>query len=298
MSTLTKVFVVLLVVFSIAFTAMTVSIVAQTTNWKGNADKYAEQARIADTNLRNLIAGNAAELAAARDTLNGHLERVGELEKQLQTTKTEVSQLTTDLAKVAAEKTSAEAMSRGLLAQLQVSEAGRTEYQKQRDELEKQSIDLQRRNIDLNDRVNEQTARIAVLQQRQRHSEQTENILKLENEKLSSELRRIPAGAAMEDTAGSAMKGVVALAPVAVTPIRGQIIEVAGNIVTVSVGSADGVKKEMVFVIYRGDQYIGDLKITLVDPNRAAGRMIQSTATPQVGDQVSDALRFSGSRGG
>jgi hypothetical protein len=297
LSTVTKVFVVLLVVFSIAFTSMTVSMVAQTADWKTTAEKYSEQARIADTNLRNLIASNAAEMAAARDTVNAHQARVGELEKSLQSARNESAQLTLDLARVAAEKASAEAMSRGLLAQLQVSETGRTEYQKQRDDLEKQNIDLQRRNIDLNDRVNEQTAAIAVLQEQRRHYEQQIHILKTDNEKLANEARRVTSGMKLEDPAGGALPGVVALAPVSVTPIRGQVTDVSGNLVTITVGSADGVRKDMVFVVYRGEQYVGDLKITLVDPNQSAGRMIQSTAAPQAGDQVTDALRFSGSRG-
>ena len=60
LSTLTKVFAVLLVFFSIAFTVMTVSMVAQTTNWKDTAQKYEEHALVADTNLRNLIASSAS----------------------------------------------------------------------------------------------------------------------------------------------------------------------------------------------------------------------------------------------
>ena len=60
MSTLTKVFIVLLVVFSIAFTTMSVSLVAQMTDWRETAEKYEEHARVADANLRHLIAANAA----------------------------------------------------------------------------------------------------------------------------------------------------------------------------------------------------------------------------------------------
>lgn len=287
----------LLVVFSIAYTSMTVSIVAQTTKWRDVAEKYEEHARIADTNLRNLIAANAAELASAQDSINSHSARISELEKQLQASKTEGSQLTAELAKVGAEKSSAEAMSRGLLAQLQVAESARSEYKKQRDELETQSVDLQRRNVDLNDRVNEQTAQIIVLQEQKRQYEQQIHILRSENEKLANESRRMSSGLAMEEPTGAAMKQAVALTPVAASPIRGEIIEIAGNILTISVGSADGVTKDMVFVVYRGGQYIGDLRVGMVDPNRSAGRLIQSAMAPKVGDEATDALRFSGSRG-
>ena len=83
MSTLTKVFIVLLSVFSIAFTTMTVSIVAQWADWKELANDYQQHAVVADTNLRHMIAANAAELAAANDTIRGHLEQIGELENTI-----------------------------------------------------------------------------------------------------------------------------------------------------------------------------------------------------------------------
>lgn len=297
MSTLTKVFVVLLVIFSIAFTSMTVSIATQTTNWRETANRYEEHARVADTNLRHLIAANAAELAAAADAVNANLERIAQLEDQLQAARRDADQCGDELRTAASERSSSEALNRGLLAQLQNSEAARAEYHKQRNELEKQSIDLQRRNIDLDDRVNELTAQIAVHIEQKRQYEQQINILRTENEKLAHEARRLSTGLAMEEPAGEAMVGVTAMTSVAPTAIRGTVLEVSGDIVTVSVGEADGVRKDMVFVIHRGGEYVGDLKISLVDPNQSAGRLIRSRFTPGPGDLVTDALRLGGSRG-
>jgi len=290
LSTVTRVFVVLLAVFSIAFTVMTVSIVSQTANWRDTSEKYQEHARVADTNLRSLIAANAADMAAARDAVRDHLDRIGEVETQLQSAKNEVGQLRSELAKAASEKSGAEAINRGLLAQLQVAESGRAEYQKQRDDLEKQSIDLQRRNIDLNDRVNEQTARIVVFLEQKRQYDQQLNILKSENEKLSRQTRTTSIGSSQEHPAGAAMSNVSAVTPVAATRIRGKVLEISGKIVTVSVGSTDGVEKGMVFIIHRESEYVGDLEISLVDPNQSAGRMVRSTVAPQAGDEVTDRL--------
>jgi hypothetical protein len=296
LSTLTKVFIVVLVVFSIAFTTMTVSIVAQSTDWRDTALKYDEHARVADTNLRNQIAASTAELTTARDSIKGHLEKIGELEGQLKTNGAELAKLRSDIAKAESEKSSSEAMNRGLLAQLQIADSGRAEYRKQRDEIEKRSIELERRNIDLNDRVNEQTARIAVLFEQKRQYEQQINILRTENEKLAREAHR-PAGATvLEEPSGAAMSNVTPLTAVSATPIRGKILDISGNIVTISVGTADGVKKDMVFVIHRGDQYVGDMKINTVSPNQAAGRIVRSTSAPAQGDQVTDELAMRASR--
>jgi len=288
LSTLTKVFIVVLVVFSIAFTTMTVSIVAQSTDWRDTAQKYGEHAKVADTNLRNEIAASAATEATLRDSIKSHLEKIGEVEGQLKTNGAEMAKLRSDVAKTESEKSSADAMNRGLLAQLQIADAGRAEYRKQRDEIEKRNIELERRNIDLNDRVNEQTARIAVLFEQKRQYEQQLSILKTENEKLARDAGR-PAGASvLESPSGTAMVNVAPLTPISPTPVRGKVLEVSGNLVTISVGSADGVKKDMIFKIQRGDEYVGDLKISVVNPNQSAGRMVITTLQPDPGDQVSD----------
>ncbi len=48
----------------------------------------------------------------------------------------------------------------------------------------------------------------------------------------------------------------------------------------------------MVFVIYRGLDYIGDLKISVLEPNQSAGRLTRAAGAPRVGDQVADEARF------
>jgi hypothetical protein len=294
---LTKVFVVLLVLFSIAFTSMTVSTATQTTNWRETAKRYEEHARVADTNLRHLIAANAAELAKAADATNAHLKKITQLENELEAARQETEQAGAERDRFFHEKSSAEALNAGLLAQLQSAEAARAEYRKQRDELDMRAIDLQRRNIDLDDRVNELTAQIAVQMEQKRQYEQQINILRQENERLAQAARRVSGGLAMEEPSGAAMTGVTALTPVAAEAIRGKVVQVSGDLVTVSIGEADGVRRDMVFVIHRDGEYVGDLKISLVYPNESAGRLIRARFTPGPGDSVTDALRLGGTRG-
>ena len=297
MSVLTKVFIVLLVVLSIAFTSMTVAIVAQTTNWRDTAQKYEEHARIADTNLRHAHAHSAALLATAQDDSRMRLERIRELEAKLQAARNEAAQLRAEAAKAGSERSSAEAMNRGLFAQLQATEKARAEYRIQRDDLERTQIDLQQRNIDFSDRVNELTARVGVLVEQRRQYEQQINILRTENDRLAQAARSPSRGAMLEEPAGAAIPGVVAVTPVAARAIRGKVLDVSGSLITISVGSADGVRKDMIFVIHRKGQYMGDMKISLVDPNQSAGRIVQASSTPAVGDEITDALGLSGSRG-
>lgn len=296
MSTLTKIFIVILVVFSVTFTTMAISSVAQWTNWRATAEKYQEHAKIADTNLRNQIAVSAAELATAKDAVKDHVAKIGELEGQVKGAGAEVAAMRSTLAKAESEKSSAEAMNRGLLAQLQIAEGGRTEYRKQRDEIEKRNIELERRNIDLNDRVNEQTARIAVLFEQKRQYEQQINILKGEMEKMAKASGKPLAPVVFENPDSAGMIGVSAVTPVGGAAIRGKVDEISGGSVSISVGSADGVQKDMEFVIYRGEEYVGKMKIQMVNPNKAAGKLVQSRLSPTVGDMVTDASTFGNPR--
>jgi TolA-binding protein len=296
LSALTKVFVVLLVVFSIAFTSMTVSFASRTPKWKEVAERYEEHARVADTNLRNLIAANAAELASATDTVNRHLRHIADLEARVKQAETEVARLEGELGRARSQEANLEATQRTTLALLQNAESESTEYRRQRGDLESQNIDLRQRNIDLNDRVNELTAGIDVLYEQNRQFEQQMNILKSENKRLSNRFQTPSIGNEMEAPAGMAMKKIQPRTPVTSAPIRGQILGVSGDIVTISVGTADGVERDMIFVIHRGEEYIGDLKISAVQPEKAAGRLKGAKLVPVAGDRVTDAIGMTASR--
>ena len=294
MSALTKIFIVLLVLFSIAFSSMTVSIVAQSTNWRDTALKYEEQARISETNLRHEIAASAAQLASALDEARSNIAEIGRLEGEVEKARQDAAGFQAQLARVESEKSSADAMNRGLLSQLQLVQASSDEYQKQRTGLERSAVDTQRRNIDLNDRVNELTEQVDVLLEQKRHFEQQINILRTESERFAAGRSGLHT---FEDPAGSAMRNVVALAPVAARAIRGHVVDIGGNLVTASVGSADGVKMGMVFVIHRREEYVGDFTVTVVDPNQCAGRITLSALAPRVGDKIADQASLTASRG-
>jgi len=271
---------------------MTVSIVARTTNWKETAERYEEHARVVDTNLRQMIAASSAELAAAHDRVQAYRAQITQLEQQVRSQASDVADLRAQNATVTSEKGSVDAMNRGLLAQLQSAEAARSQYQAQRDGLERKNVDLERRSIDLNDRVNELTAAVTVLHEEKRQYEQQLNILQQENDRLSNATQRPGSGNQFEAPSGLALQGVEAATPVSGTPVRGRVTEVKGDLVTISVGRADGVSKGMKFVIQRGDEYIGDLVINAVDPNQSAGRLTIAPRTPSLGDIVTDARQL------
>lgn len=299
MSTLTKVFAVLLVVFSIAFSIMVVSVASQQTHWKDQHDRKDRALLIAETNLRNTTAANLAALAIAEDKVNEQLKQMGALQTEYEKSRNELAALKADRSQADAERSNTEAINRGLVGQLQVAQSTSDEYRKQRDDLEKRDLELGQRNIDLNGRVNELTSRVVVLVEQGRQAEQQLNILKKENEALATSTARAGSAGRLEAASGLAIPGVSAETPIPRSAVRGKVLEVAGNLVTISVGSSDGVEKGMVFVIHRDRKYIGDVKINLVEPNQSVGRLIQSATStqPAAEDQVTDEQSLTAGRG-
>ena len=285
MSTLTKIFIVLMVIFSIAFSMMAVSFVGDKTDWRSLAKGYKAQQQIAETNMKTAAAAHAAEKTIWLDAKNALDDRVAALEARVVDQQAEIAELRDELARERAEKSGSDALAQRLASELQIAQNGWLEQRKQREEIDNRNMELERRNLDLNERVNEQTAQIVVLVQEQRQLEQQINILKEENTKLAR-AGAVPA-TQLEETA----VGLDRVSPVASStgsPVRGSIVEVQGKILTISVGSSDGVQEGMVFVIHRGSQYVGDLEVTDVEPNLSAGRLVRSQTTPLPNDQVAD----------
>ncbi|MCK5000936.1 MAG: hypothetical protein KAS23_15445 [Anaerohalosphaera sp.] len=72
--------------------------------------------------------------------------------------------------------------------------------------------------------------------------------------------------------------------------VRGLVSEIGQTLVTVSVGSADGITKGTVLHVTRGDQFLCDIAITDVDTNKAVGIRQLVQAQPKIGDLVSTEL--------
>ena len=291
MSTLHKIFVVLQAVFSIAFAMLFISFAAQTADWKSLAEEFRGQYLASDTHQRNLIASHAAEGAAALDAREAILQQNANLERQVQDGMLQVNELKADKADLGSEKARLEASNGMLLGSVQVAQNGWEVERTQRQGLEQRNMELEKRNIDLDERVNELSAQVLVLVQEKRQFEQENNLLRSENEQMSVAYGRAPSGSP-EVAVGPGMQGVHAETAAARDLIRGRITEIEGKYATVSVGSADGVTRDMVFVIYRGPDFVGELTISEVEPEMAAGRITRSVAVPQINDMVADSAGF------
>jgi predicted nucleic acid-binding Zn-ribbon protein len=78
-----------------------------------------------------------------------------------------------------------------------------------------------------------------------------------------------------------------AIEPTAGSALQGKITAIEGNLVTLSIGTADGVEKGMIFHVTRNDAFICDIKITEVDTENSAGTLQLVQQPPQAGDVAS-----------
>jgi chromosome segregation ATPase len=69
--------------------------------------------------------------------------------------------------------------------------------------------------------------------------------------------------------------------------LQGKVTAVDGSLVTLSIGSADGVAKDMIFHVIRSDSFVCDIKITDVDAEISAGTTQLIQQQPKVGDIAS-----------
>jgi len=76
-------------------------------------------------------------------------------------------------------------------------------------------------------------------------------------------------------------------APAFDVSLQGVLTGVEGSLATLSIGSADGVQKGMIFHVVRDDRFICDIKITEVDTEVSAGTLQLVQEQPRVGDTAS-----------
>jgi len=82
-----------------------------------------------------------------------------------------------------------------------------------------------------------------------------------------------------------------------VTPVRGVVSktqrENGVQLIEISVGADDGVKKGNTVEVFRGDRYLGRAEIIRTDPDRAVGRVMREFQQGQIqeGDHVATKLR-------
>lgn len=291
MSTLTKILIVLLTLSSIFLCGIVVTYVA-------NADNYREKY----TNIRSDRDSLDKKLKAKTKEANEYIEEKQQLEDKL---RSEIATLSAKVGKLEGNLRDVERERASLLAKVEswtsITKDFYTTNDKQGallkntlDELKHIQAEQIKQRKELNETTAELVEKMAIVEQ-----VQAENRRLLEEKtelraRLDSILR--PAGEAVAE-------------PVTVTPqitirrrrtgpatmqigLKGLVtdVDMANSLVEISIGSADGVKDGMKFYITRGEEFICDILIYDVEPEKAVGLLDLVSKRPKAGDDVSTNL--------
>lgn len=280
MSPMTKVFVVLTSVLSIAVSCLFISASAQWHNWRADAQAMATLRDAAITNQMQMVVAAEAALAMKDNALAEKDREIVKLVDTQRERNDEIAAQRSELAAVRSNLTASES-SRTLIEEiLAVTTGERGGLQKLNLALSTENTELQTRNISLNDRTLELTANVAILTDEARDLQEKLFAAEQNNAKLRTRLASAPRGTDDERGARPPVVSTVA------GPIKGRIVDVDGRYASVNVGDTSGVVAGMKFMIYRGTTYLGDLVVDRVRPKEAGGRLELLSGEVRPGDPI------------
>lgn len=295
MSVLTKVFVVLLTLLSIALSMFVVAAFAQQENWRTSSQSWREAALAANAKERTVTANAAIEQQRALDRHRQDISTIDALQNDLAASNDELDRLNqgnTDLENKLTVKEGQLTTTNRLSSLLQ---AAFNREQESSTKLSRRNSELERRNVDLNNRVKELTANMAMAKSRVLALK--EQIATMSEERAAGKLAQIPSGPGIVQAHTPSVTPTTPHSAMS-SPIRAEVTKVNGNLASISVGSADGVAHGMTFLLYRPatnggtPQYLGVLRVTRVETNQCAGSIEQAEGEIRPGDAARDEASF------
>lgn len=303
MSTLTKVLIVLLTVFSIFLCGIVVTYVANAENQAELAANYrrqlgSAQARqeAAEEDLQAAKQASEALKAELDEQINELTMQVSQLTNELTGLKRENAQLLRDVASMSATVETANATARQQTGLFETA-------QQQVNDLEATTANLETQLDETNQMLLEKLSIIEQLQARSR--ELTETNQELES-RLNQYLQQYGRMATRPRTVTPPATGSVRPASPASTGNRGNgqqsrrldlsgrvtAVDMNSRLAEISIGAAAGVRQDMKFHATRGDRWIADILVLEVWPDKAVGIIdrVQPGMQPQPGDTIATNL--------
>ena len=284
MSTLTKVLIVLLTVFSIFLCGIVVTYVANADNQREIADglsRNLQSAKRSQEDAQNDLGQAKQEAEQMRRELEGQMNQlnvtISDLQAQFDAVRRENAQLVQKVADMTATvKLANETQSR----QMQQAEVAQGEVVALRADQTKLDKELK----ETNQLLIEKMAVMAQLETTNRQLIESNQELKT---RLNQYLRQY-GKAAVVPTPVTPAPAIVQPAPAAAQDIalngRVTAVDMKNALAEISIGAAAGVKPDMKFHVTRGQQFVCDILILDVDPDRAVGVLDRVQGAPQAGD--------------
>jgi uncharacterized protein (DUF3084 family) len=278
------VFIVVLTVFAIAFSMLVIGYAAQSTNYKKVSEENREWVRreatlrVASDNLTKVTGENYQKQISALQ------EQLGKLRQAMEVGANQTATLNNELLAEKQKTASLTGQATQLTSMVNAGDAERKQLQDQLGSLRKDNSALRTDNFKLAE-TNQK------LDLQQKLYEQEIRLLKEQNYSLSERVEQLRTKVQSASTGADqtpAVSGAKAVTESAASAIVGEVTSVRDKLASISIGSAQGVKAGMEFIIYRGSQYLGKVRITKVQPELSAGDLFQVQGNITAGDKVTD----------
>lgn len=272
MSLLTKIFVVIVTVLALLIPPLLVANVKSANAYKTRYMEVDQQlaaarntAKLREADLDKLRRDTADQVQELNEQIAELETRNAEARAQLRQKEVTLVETTNQLNDVRARLGD---LSSALDTQSKIIDDLKGEVASRRD----QTLELERKNIELNDELQDtQTQLATAIQQIRQYREQISELTEA-NQKLAEKVEQARAGGQVAQ-ATATQQPQVSMAME--QPVRGIITDVITQdsemLAAVNIGSNDNVSEGMEFIIYEDGQFKGNLTITKVDMNSAAG---------------------------
>ncbi len=293
MTTVTKIFIVLVCLFAFIFTPMVISFAARTRNWRLLAEQLQEFAETALAHERSTIATAASTVEHYKALRKQETERAEASEQRITDLERQIEGLTQQQEELERERDQQANTAHVLSAQMNVVNALNEQLLKETKELAQSELKLQKQLAQCEDDLAALSANNVILARYLRQRKEELADARKENEQLRQTLRL---GKATGKPLTSETPSAQPAAAAARGKIRGTVTKVnaARGLASIDIGSASGVTKGMVMVVFRGEQYVCDITITEeITRNEAVGQArIPDGQRIRVGDNVMDLPSF------
>ena len=279
-----KIFIVLQLVLSICFMAWAGAVYTAETNWKEQAENVTTQKAAVEADLAESRAALEAQKTAAATEIKTLQEQVASLDGKLTVSTDQLAKAEKGLeeARTAVDQQAALAKIAKEQADFRKEETLRLRDTNQR--LQSQINDLLAKVRTLEDTVFEKDTLIAGMQVR--HNQALENVATYRRILLSLGSSLDPADYPDLEMVSEPPPSVVGRV------LDTQVSSATGTeFVEVSLGSDDGFGKGDVLVVYRGDEYLGKIKLTSVEVDRSVGHLIPASRPRNGAIQKGDNVR-------
>jgi myosin heavy subunit len=281
---LTKISVVFLVVASLVAMPVFINLAVAHANYKqlylDQKEAY-KRLEAVNTNRQEQVARLTADLGKARSESNRQ-ETV--LKSRIDDLQREKTQLRLQLASTDGKLDNINLKMASLSESLKTEQGLVAKIQGQLDDAWKDKTRQQKELIRMGELLKEERARADRLAKNSKVLREQAEDMKNTIEQLNDSI------ASTGQQPGTTVTDDQALPAAAEQKITGTITAIQNNLASVNIGSAHGVRSGMKLIVYRGDQFVGNLMVEQVRVNESAGVVTDKRLSPQQGDKVTSSL--------